>query len=94
MIYECATTTCDQAPVPRARLISFDEKGVEVTLNHVLRVNHYNGEASTVENFFVEKRAAVQQRRPFVQTTAEILMLGWYLQRLLQHVTMTKDVHP
>jgi hypothetical protein len=29
-----------------------------------------------------------------VPTSAEVRMLGWYLQRLLQHVTMIKDVHP
>jgi hypothetical protein len=65
-----------------------------VTLNHALRVNPYNGEASTVEHVLVEERATVQQRRPFVPTPAEVHMLGWYLQRLLQHVTMIKDVHP
>ncbi len=94
MTYKCATTTCDHAPVPRALVTSCDGKEVELILNHALRVNPYNGEASTVEHVLVEERAAVQQRRPFVPTTAEVLMLGWYLQHLLQHVTMIKDVHP
>jgi hypothetical protein len=73
---------------------SFDGKDVELILNHALRVNPDNGEASTVEHVLMEERAAVQQRCPFVPTTAEVRMLGWYLQRLLQHVTMIKDVHP
>ncbi len=94
MTYKCATTTCDHAPVPRALVTSCDGKEVELILNHALRVNPDNGEASTVEHVLVEERAAVQQWRPFVPTPAEVRMLGWYLQRLLQHVTMIKDVHP
>ncbi len=94
MTYKCAITTCDHAPVPRASVTSCDGKDVELILNHALRVNPYNGEASTVEHIRVEERAAVQQRCPFVPTSAEVRMLGWHLQRLLQHVTMIKDVHP
>jgi hypothetical protein len=95
MTDECATTTYNQASVPRSILVSFDAKEVQVILNNAFRVYQYTREARTVKDFLMKERAALQQqqRHPFVPTPVGVLMFGWYPQRLLQHVTISKDVH-
>ncbi len=78
---ECATTTYNQASVPRSLLVSFDGKEVQVTLNNAFCINQYTRKACTVKDLLTKEQAALQQqqRHPFVPTPVGMLMFGWYL---------------
>src|SRR3712207_577832 len=88
-MFQPSTTKFDQTPVPDATLADLDIKEVEDHLAHALRVNRYSGDASTVEDFLVEERAAVQQGQTLIPTVAGVLMFGRRPQRLLPHATVS-----
>jgi ATP-dependent DNA helicase RecG len=89
MIDQSFAPKFDQSPVTSATLNDLDLKEVEDHLAHAVRVNRYTGDASTIEDFLVEERAAVQHGDTCVPTVAGVLMFGRRPQRLLPHATVS-----
>ncbi len=87
MLDHHSITKFEETPVIEATLEDLDVTEVEEHLDHALRVNRYNGEARTPEEFLQDEHAVVQIDGRLVPTHAGMLMFGRRPQRFLKHAT-------